>query len=174
MNGNTDMEEYDDRDAVSGEDAIETPWELEEVISDLGEVEIEDFENMELEDFDEEVEAEDVNPPGVPDPGPPQMPPVIPPVPYVPQGLPPVPAAGGAPGQAPMNVPVRPKIPPLGSSRVPQETVIVARGWEDRVVPTDKRTFSRQRKIAEDLPEWSPMPPGEMTVTRVKKQAKGS
>jgi hypothetical protein len=48
------------------------------------------------------------------------------------------------------------------------ETTVVSRNVL-RPRETKKRTeTSRERKIAGDLPDWEPLPPGELLVARVK------
>jgi len=64
------------------------------------------------------------------------------------------------------NVPVRPKVKPFLDHMTTQEPVLVARSWASQQLAPEDRKLMRQRKIAQDLPEWNPMPPGEITITR--------
>jgi len=71
-----------------------------------------------------------------------------------------------------LSIPVRPKLSPFLPMHAAQEPVLVARSWTGRQLAADQRKLSRERKIAQDLPEWNPMPPGEMSVIRPTKAAK--
>jgi len=64
------------------------------------------------------------------------------------------------------NVPVRPKVEPFLSTGPAQKPLLVERTWEGMQLKPEQRKLSRQRKIAEGLPEWSPKPPGEISVVR--------
>lgn len=66
-----------------------------------------------------------------------------------------------------LGFPVRPKLNPFLPMHPVEEPVLVARSWTGRQLSVDQRKLSRKRKIAQDLPEWNPMPPGELTVVRV-------
>jgi len=64
------------------------------------------------------------------------------------------------------QIPVRPKTQPFLDSGPAQQPLLVERSWEGLQLEPSQRKLSRQRKIAEGLPEWSPVPPGELSVTR--------
>jgi hypothetical protein len=62
-----------------------------------------------------------------------------------------------------------PFLPP----RAPEEQVtpVVSRTWASQVSGTGKKKqLTRERKMAGDLPEWEPLPPGELIVTRGKRK----
>jgi len=77
-------------------------------------------------------------------------------------------------GVAGLHIPVRPKLKPFLSAHTAQEPVLVERSWAGQQLTPDQRKLSRKRKIAEDLPAWNPMPPGELSVVRPAKPAKGA
>lgn len=51
---------------------------------------------------------------------------------------------------------------PASSTVVVHRSVLARRS-------TDKPKTSRERKIAGDLPDWEPLPPGELTVQRTRR-----
>jgi hypothetical protein len=56
--------------------------------------------------------------------------------------------------------------PPLPSEEV---TPVVSRAWVSRGSGR-KAQLSRERKMAGGLPEWEPLPPGELLVKRAKRK----
>ena len=51
--------------------------------------------------------------------------------------------------------------PPVPDNVVVQRSVLARRS-------SDKPQTSRQRKVAGDLPDWEPLPPGELVVHRTR------
>ncbi|MFE4538975.1 hypothetical protein ACFRKB_28540 [Streptomyces scopuliridis] len=72
------------------------------------------------------------------------------------------------PEQQPRRVvPGTPQTPqPPSSQPAPSPA---ASPWASAPARPKERVTSRLRKVVEGLPEWEPLPPGEMTVRRPKK-----
>jgi hypothetical protein len=61
-------------------------------------------------------------------------------------------------------------LPPLLQSEEQAQSPIVSRAWIGQGARTSKKQLSGERKTAGDLPDWDPLPPGELVVVRGKKQ----
>ncbi|MET8483472.1 hypothetical protein [Streptomyces tendae] len=70
-----------------------------------------------------------------------------------------------APGQHPA-APPPPRRPPGDPQWSTPGTPVGDSPWGASRRPTGERATSRVRKIAEGLPDWEPLPPGETVVRR--------
>jgi hypothetical protein len=126
---------------------------------------------------DEAVPAEsDAVPTAPAKPAAPASAPTLSPLPAIPPDRAPAPtgplsAVQAAEQGSAMRIPVRPKLKPFLSVHTDQDPVLVARSWAGQTLAPEDRKLGRQRKIAEGLPDWNPMPPGELTVTRTARDA---
>ncbi|MEV6423797.1 hypothetical protein [Streptomyces sp. NPDC051662] len=68
------------------------------------------------------------------------------------------------PEQQPRRV-VAPPAPDRAPQAAPSQA---ASPWASTAARPKERTTSRLRKVVEGLPDWEPLPPGEMTVRRPK------
>lgn len=81
-------------------------------------------------------------------------------------------STAAVPGTAPaldVSIVRRNRTSPFLPPRVPdeQETPVISRAWSSaQTSGSTKRQLSHERKVAGDLPEWEPLPPGELTVKR--------
>jgi hypothetical protein len=84
------------------------------------------------------------------------------PAPYATAGTPPTP-----PGPPPIRrrTNLQPFLPPPLDQREP---VLVARAWGETALQPATRELGRERKLATGLPDWNPMPPGELLVVSRK------
>lgn len=80
-------------------------------------------------------------------------------------GLSPAPDAHPLPPQINRRAGRRPIAPPTQVQGV--DALTVSRNWSSsRPLGERKPKLTRERKMAGDLPDWEPLPPGELTVRR--------